>query len=97
MCGIDLRKLGIKEVKIKFELLATSITILYNIIICLLLFQYELRRSRVIGDSFSEFRDIEHDRNVCVEWELGVLCIIHVCVGIGTSMALKVNESKSQE
>ena len=48
-----------------------------------------LRRSRVIGDSFSEFRHIEsrkskvciallaHDKDVCVVGELSVLCIIH--------------------
>ncbi len=59
-----------------------------------------LRRSRVIGDSFSEFRHIEsrkskvciallaHDKGVCVVGELSVLCIIHACVRIGTSMAL---------
>ena len=41
---------------------------------------------------------LAHDRDVCVVWELGVLCIIHVYVlRIGTSMALKVNESESQE
>ncbi len=53
-----------------------------------------LRRSRVIGDSFSEFRHIEsrkskqciallaHDKDVCVVVvvELSVLCIIHVYV-----------------
>ncbi len=40
---------------------------------------------------------LAHDRDVCVVWELGVLCIIHVCVLVHLSMALKVNESKSQE
>ena len=51
-----------------------------------------IRRSRVIGDSFSEFRHIEsrkskvsiallaHDKDVCVVGELSVLCIIHVYV-----------------
>jgi hypothetical protein len=53
-----------------------------------------LRRSgsRVIGDSFSEFRHIEsrksklciallaHDKDVCVVRELSVLCITHVYV-----------------
>ena len=53
-----------------------------------------LRRSRGIGDSFSEFRHIEsrsrkskvciallaHDKDVCVVGELSVLCIIHVYV-----------------
>ena len=51
-----------------------------------------LRRSRVIGDSFSEFRHIEsrkskvciallaHDKGVCAVGELSVLCIIHVYV-----------------
>ena len=51
-----------------------------------------LRRSRVIVDSFSEFRHIEsrkskvsiallaHDKDVCVVGELSVLCIIHVYV-----------------
>ena len=51
-----------------------------------------VRGSRVIGDSFSEFRHIEsrkskvsiallaHDKDVCVVWEFGVLCIIHVYV-----------------
>jgi hypothetical protein len=49
---------------------------------------YVLRRSRVIGDSFSKFRHIEsrkskvcmHDKDVCVVGELSVLCIIHVYV-----------------
>jgi hypothetical protein len=66
-----------------------------------------LRRSRVIGYSYRRlinkiwactFWRMIDDRDICVVWELGVLCIMyHACVRIGTSMALKVNESKSQE
>ncbi len=51
-----------------------------------------LRRRRVVGDSFSEFRNIEsrkskvciallvHDKDVCVVGESSVFCIIHVYV-----------------
>ena len=58
----------------------------------LFLIDLSLRRSRVIGDSFSEFRHIEsrkskvciallaHDKGVCAVGELSVLCIIHVYV-----------------
>ncbi len=41
---------------------------------------------------------LAHDRDVCVVWELGITCTLyHTCLRIGTSMALKVNESKIEK
>ncbi len=68
---------------------------------------FHIRRSRVIGDSFSEFRHIEsrkskvciallaHDKDECVVGELSVLCIIHVYVLVHLwPVGVRVEKSK---